>query len=53
MNKLLAVGCVDFPCKRALVGFGHTCAIQCMGPTETETNKPFRSQEHARENLTS
>lgn len=39
VNKLLAVGRVDFSCKRALVGFGHACAIQCMGPTERKKKK--------------
>lgn len=36
MNKLLAVRGVNFPCKRALIGFGHTRAVQSMRPEKQD-----------------
>lgn len=36
MNKLLAVRGVNFPCKCALIGFGHTRAVQSMRPEKQD-----------------
>lgn len=46
MNKLLAVWGVDLSCKCALIGFGHTRAVQSMRPENQNkvTLEPYNLQ---------
>ncbi len=46
MNKLLAVWGVDLSCKCALIGFGHTRAVQRMRPEKQNkiTLEPYNLQ---------